>query len=149
MKIILLEPIENLGDVGTVANVKPGYAYNYLLPNGFAAIATEGALKALEAKIRSQSKKAAERKAEAVTLKEILEPLTTELKVKAGDQKIYGSVTSGQIAAALEAQHQITIDSRRLVLDKPIKDLGEYVLTYKPHPEVPMALKVQVVAEKA
>lgn len=148
MKVILLEPMENLGDVGAVVNVKPGYARNYLLPRGIATLATESNLKTLEAKIRAQAKKAAERKAEAERLKELLEPITLVLKVKAGDQKIYGSVTSREIAAALEAQHQITIDPKRLALEKPIKDLGDYTLAYKPHPEVPMTLKVSVVADK-
>ncbi|WP_027883296.1 50S ribosomal protein L9 [Meiothermus rufus] len=148
MKVILLEPMENLGDVGAVVNVKPGYARNYLLPRGLAALATESNLKTLEAKIRAQAKKAAERKAEAERLKELLEAITLVLKVRAGDQKIYGSVTSREIAAALEAEHQITIDPKRLALEKPIKDLGEYTLVYKPHPEVPMILKVQVVADR-
>lgn len=149
MKVILLEPMENLGDVGAVVNVKPGYARNYLLPRGLATLATESNLKALEAKIRAQAKKAAERKAEAERLKELLEPITLVLKVKAGDQKIYGSVTSREIAAALEAQHQISIDPKKLALEKPIKDLGDYTLAYKPHPEVPMTLKISVVADKA
>ncbi|WP_299425515.1 50S ribosomal protein L9, partial [uncultured Meiothermus sp.] len=126
MKVILLEPMENLGDVGAVINVKPGYARNYLLPRGIATLATESNLKTLEAKIRAQARKAATRKAEAERLKELLEPITLTLKVKAGDQKIYGSVTSREIATALEAQHQITIDPKRLALDKPIKDLGDY-----------------------
>lgn len=149
MKVILLEPMENLGDVGAVVNVKPGYARNYLLPRGLATLATESNLKTLEAKIRAQAKKAAERKAEAERLKELLEPITLVLKVKAGDQKIYGSVTSREIAAALEAQHQISIDPKKLALEKPIKDLGDYTLAYKLHPEVPMTLKVSVVADKA
>ncbi len=149
MKVILLEPMENLGDVGAVVNVKPGYARNYLLSRGIATLATESNLRTLEAKIRAQAKKAAERKAEAERLRELLEPITLVLKVKAGDQKIYGSVTSREIAAALEAQHQITIDPKKLALEKPIKDLGEYTLAYKPHPEVAMTLKVSVVADKA
>jgi large subunit ribosomal protein L9 len=149
MKVILLEPMENLGEVGAVVNVKPGYARNYLLPRGIATLATASNLKTLEAKIRAQAKKAATRKAEAERLKELLEPITLTLKVRAGDQKIYGSVTSREIAAALEAQHQIAIDPKRLALEKPIKDLGEYALPYKPHPEVPMTLKVSVVADKA
>ncbi|MER3481418.1 MAG: 50S ribosomal protein L9 [Meiothermus sp.] len=148
MKVILLEPMENLGDVGAVVNVKPGYARNYLLPRGLATIASESNLRALEAKIRAQAKRSAERKAEAERLKELLEPLTLTLKVKAGESKIYGSVTARDIAEALEAQHQIGIDPKRLVLEKPIKELGEYTLAYKPHPEVPINLKVSVQAIK-
>jgi len=149
MKVILLEPLENLGDVGAVVNVKPGYARNFLLPRGAATLATESNLKTLEAKIRAQAKKAALRKAEAERLKELLESISLTLKVRAGDQKIYGSVTSREIVHALEAQHQITLDPKRLVLDKPIKELGDYALAYKPHPEVPMTLKVSVVADQA
>ena len=147
MKVILLEPVENLGDVGQVVNVKPGYARNYLMPRGLAALATESNLKALEAKIRAQAKRAAERKAEAERLKEILEPITLTIKVKAGESKIYGSVTSRDIAEELEKQHEITIDPKRLQLAKPIKELGSYELVYKPHPEVSIQLKVVVESE--
>jgi large subunit ribosomal protein L9 len=94
MKVILLEPVDHLGDVGAVVNVRPGYARNYLLPRGLALLASESNLKALEAKIRAQAKRAAERKAEAERLKEILEALTLTLSVKAGETKIYGSVTA-------------------------------------------------------
>ena len=148
MKVILLEPMENLGDVGAVVNVKPGYARNYLLPRGLATLASESNLRALEAKIRAQAKRSAERKAEAERLKELLEPLTLTMKVKAGESKIYGSVTARDIAEAREGQHQIKIDPKRLVLEKPIKELGEYTLAYKPHPEVPITLKVSVQAAK-
>lgn len=140
--------MENLGDVGAVVNVKPGYARNYLLPRGLATLASESNLRALEAKIRAQAKRSAERKAEAERLKELLEPLTLTMKVKAGESKIYGSVTARDIAEALEVQHQIKIDPKRLVLEKPIKELGEYTLAYKPHPEVPITLKVSVQAAK-
>lgn len=147
MKVILLEPLENLGDVGQVVKVKPGYAKNYLLPRGLAVLATESNLKALEAKIRAQAKRLAERKAEAERLKEILENLTLTIPVRAGENKIYGSVTAKDIAEALSRQHGITIDPKRLGLEKPIKELGEYALTYKPHPEVAISLKVSVVAQ--
>jgi large subunit ribosomal protein L9 len=147
VKVILLEPLENLGDVGQVVDVKPGYARNYLLPRGLAVLATESNLKALEAKIRAQAKRLAERKAEAERLKEILENLTLTIPVRAGENKIYGSVTAKDIAEALSRQHGITIDPKRLGLEKPIKELGEYVLTYKLHPEVPISLKVSVVAQ--
>jgi len=148
VKVILLEPMENLGDVGDVVNVKPGYARNYLFPRGLAAPATPSNLKALEAKIRAQAKKAAERKAEAERLKELLEPITLKLKVKAGETKIYGSVTARDIARELEDQHGITIDPKRLQLARPIKELGAYEVLYKPHPEVPIVLKVWVLNEE-
>lgn len=146
-KVILLEPLENLGEVGQVVSVRPGYARNYLIPRGLAVLATESNLKALEAKIRAQAKRAAERKAEALRLKEILENLTLTLPVRAGETKIYGSVTGRDIAEALNRQHGIAIDPKRLQLERPIKELGEYVLVYKPHPEVPIQLKVSVVAQ--
>ncbi len=148
MKVILLEPVEKLGDVGQVVNVKPGYARNYLFPRGYAVPATESNMRALEAKIRALAKKSAERKAEAERLKEILEPITLKIKVKAGETKIYGSVTARDIARELEAQHQITIDPKRLQLSRPIKELGAYELVYKPHPEVPITLKVWVLDQE-
>ena len=109
MKVILLEPLENLGDVGQVVNVKPGYARNYLLPRGLAVSATESNLKALEAKIRAQAKRLAERKADAERLKELLENLTLTIPVRAGENKIYGSVTAKDIAEALSRQHGIPL----------------------------------------
>jgi len=148
VKVILLEPLENLGDVGDVVNVKPGYARNYLFPRGLAAPATPSNLKALEAKIRAQAKRAAERKAEAERLKEMLEPIILKLKVKSGETKIYGSVTARDIARELEAQHGITIDPKRLQLARPIKELGAYEILYKPHPEVPITLRVWVLNEE-
>ena len=105
-------------------------------------------LKALEAKIRAQARRSAERKAHAEQLREILEPITLTLRVKAGETKIYGSVTGRDLVTALEEQHQISLDPKRLALEKPIKELGNYTVTYKPHPEVPMTLKVTVVANK-
>ncbi len=147
MEVILLEPVENLGDVGQVVRVKPGYARNYLIPRGLAVLATESNRKALEAKIRAQARRLAERKAEAERLKEILEALTLTIPVRAGEAKIYGSVTAKDIAEALARQHGVEIDPKRLDLKRPIKELGEYTLTYKPHPEVPIALKVAVVAQ--
>ncbi len=67
--------------------------------------------------------------------------------MRAGENKIYGSVTAKDIAEALSRQHGITLDPKRLQLAKPIKELGEYVVPYKPHPEVPIQLKVSVVAQ--
>ena len=148
MKVILLEPVEKLGDVGEVVNVKPGYARNYLFPRGYAVPATASNMRALEAKIRALAKKSAERKAEAERLKEILEPITLKIKVKAGETKIYGSVTARDIARELEEQHGITIDPKRLQLARPIKELGAYEIVYKPHPEVPITLKVWVLNEE-
>ena len=81
-------------------------------------------------------------------MREILDPITLTLRVKAGETKIYGSVTARDLVAALEEQHQITLDPKRLALEKPIKELGSYSVAYKPHPEVPIALKVTVVANK-
>lgn len=148
MKVILLEPLENLGDVGTVVDIKPGYARNYLIPSGYVAIATSSNLRALEARIRAQAKRSAERKAEAERLRELVETLTLEVRVRAGESKIYGSVTRGDLAEAMEAQHQIHLDSRRLELVRPIKELGSYQVVYKPHPEVPITLKLVVSAQK-
>ena len=137
MKVILLEPLENLGDVGQVVDVKPGYARNYLLPRGLAVLATESNLKALEARIRAQAKRLAERKAEAERLKEILENLTLTIPVRAGETKIYGSVTAKDIAEALSRQHGVTIDPKRLALESPSRSLGSTSSPTSPTPRSP------------
>jgi len=147
MKIILLEPVENLGDVGAIVSVKPGYARNYLVPEGLALPATPGNIKILERTLQGRAKVQAERKSDAERLAEILKDVVVELTARAGEGKIYGSIGSGDIAHWLKAKRGIEIDRKRIELGRAIKNLGEYTITYKPHPEVRIPLKVVVRAE--
>ncbi len=146
MKVILLEPVSNLGTTGNVVEVKPGYARNFLVPRGLALPATQSNLKSLEAQARARVKKLEGIKAEAEKLAGQLAELVVEIKAKAGEGKIYGAITSQAVAEAVEKQSGLAIDRRKIEMGKPIKELGEYEVAYKPHPEVPIKIKLHVVA---
>jgi large subunit ribosomal protein L9 len=147
VNVILLEPVESLGEAGDVVRVRPGYARNFLVPQGLALPATEANQKELQARLIQRSKQLAERKGDAERLREILGDLAVEIRVKAGEERIYGSVGSRDIAEAIKAAFDIDIDRRKVELREPIKTLGEYAIPYRPHPEVVIDLKITVVAD--
>jgi large subunit ribosomal protein L9 len=147
MKVILKNEIDSLGLEGDTVNVAKGYARNYLIPKGFALEATNQNIKLIE----MQKKKIDERRLKAQEGAEKVRDLIAEKVInifqKAGDEeKLYGSVTTMDIAESLEKEG-ISIDRRKIVLDKPIKTLGEYEVTIKLHPKVAAKLKVIVAAE--
>ena len=146
MKIILLEPVAKLGTTGNIVEVKAGYARNFLMPRGMAATATAANLKNLEAQIRSKVKKLESQKTEAEKLAGQFAELVVELKAKAGEGKIYGAITNQMVADAVEQQTGLASDRRKIDMGKAIKDLGEYEVVYKPHPEVPIPLKLNITA---
>jgi large subunit ribosomal protein L9 len=145
-KVILLEPVVSLGTTGAIVEVKPGYARNYLVPRGIAAYATPANLKNLEAQLRAKVKRLEALKTDAEKLAGQFAELMVEVKAKAGEGKIYGTVTSQMVADAVEQQTGLAIDRRRIEMGKAIKELGEYNIVYKPHPEVPIPLKLNVTA---
>lgn len=147
MNVILLEPVEKLGEAGELVVVKPGFARNFLVPRGLALPATQANQRELDARLAQRAKQLAARKADAERLREMLTDASVEIKVRAGEERIYGSVTSRDIAEVLEKRYEIEIDRRKLELGDSIKTLGEYTVVYKPHPEVPIDLKVVVSAE--
>lgn len=149
MNVILLEPVEKLGEAGALVSVKPGFARNFLVPRGLALPATQANQRELDARLAQRAKQLAERKADAERLRELLADALIEIKVRAGDERIYGSVTSSDIAEALQERYQVEIDRRKLELGEPIKTLGEYTVVYKPHPEVPIDLKVNVSSDES
>ena len=148
MNVILLEPVEKLGEAGEMVKVKDGYARNFLIPRGVAALATKSNRAELEARLAQRAKQLSARKADAERLKEMLAEATLEIKVKAGEERIYGSVNNSDIAAALQSKYDVEVDRRKIELSNPIKMLGEYDITYKPHPEVPIELKVVIVPDE-
>ena len=147
MNVILLEPVEKLGEAGELVVVKPGFARNFLVPRGLALPATQANQRELDARLAQRAKQLAARKADAERLREMLTDASVDIKVRAGEERIYGSVTSRDIAEVLEKRYEIEIDRRKLELGDSIKTLGEYTVVYKPHPEVPIDLKVVVSAE--
>jgi large subunit ribosomal protein L9 len=147
MNVILLEPIEKLGDAGEMVKVRPGHARNFLIPQGLALPATASNRAELQARLAQRARQLSERKGDAERLREMLAEAVIEIRVKAGEERIYGSVGNRDIADAVNAAYDVEIDRRKIDLAEPIKTLGEYVVPYRPHPEVQIDLPVRVVAE--
>lgn len=147
MKVILLEDVRGTGKAGDVANVSDGYARNMLIPRGLAVEATAQNIKQLEKKKEAMAKKFAEDKAAALELKKKLEEVTVEVRTKAGkDGKVFGSVTSKDIADALN-QMGFDIDKKNIQLDSPIKATGMTDVNVKLFTEISGKVKVNVVSE--
>lgn len=147
MNVILLEPVSNLGEAGEVVRVKDGYARNWLVPQGLALPATRANQAELQARLAQRARQLAERKTDAERLKTMLADAAVEIRVKAGEERIYGSVGNKDVADALKAAYDVEIDRRKIELPEPIKTLGEYVLPYRPHPDVTIDLKVVVMSD--
>jgi large subunit ribosomal protein L9 len=146
MKLILKENIEHLGQIGDIVKVAPGYARNFLLPKGFAIEATDRNAKALDHAKRQLAYKKNKNLEAAKNLIAKLEALTIQLSHQAGEEgKLFGSVTNMEIAAFLK-DNGFDVDRKKIVLAEPIKQLGEYSVPVKIHPEIAATLKVNVVA---
>ncbi|MBQ5669878.1 MAG: 50S ribosomal protein L9 [Tidjanibacter sp.] len=145
MQVILIKDVEKLGYANDIVDVKPGYANNYLLPQGYAKVATESAKKVLAENLRQRAHKEAKILADAQALAEKIENLAFTLTAKAEEEKIFGSITSADLAAAL-AEKGIEVDRKTITLDA-VKTLGEYEATVKLHREVKATVHFSVVAE--
>lgn len=146
MQVILLEP-GRLGQTGDVVNVKPGYARNFLIPRGMATPANAANMRTLEAQLRSRKKQQEKEKAQAEDLASRLTGVAVELSVRAGEGKIYGAVTHSNVADALD-QLGFDVDRRRIEMPKTVKEIGEYDIVYRAHPEVSIPMKLVVHAQK-
>lgn len=149
MKIILIKEVENLGKVGTITNVSDGYARNFLFPRNLAIKATPGALKHQENQLLVLKAKERKIKEQAQIIAESLKGKKITIKSKAGTKgKLYGTVTTREIALTLEKETSHKIDKKKIELAEPIKQIGEYTLTIKLHPEVSVNIDLIVEAEK-
>ncbi len=146
MEVILIKDMDNLGYANDIVNVKPGYANNYLIPQGYAKAATASAKKVLAENLKQRAHKDAKILADAQALAEKIANLPLVVKVKAEEGKIFGSVTSADIAAAL-AEKEIAVDRKVISVDS-IKTVGEYEASVKLHREVKATVKISVVAEE-
>ncbi|PPL04657.1 50S ribosomal protein L9 [Parapedobacter indicus] len=147
MEVILKQDIKKLGEKDDVVTVKPGYGRNYLIPQGFAVLATESAKKVLAENIRQAQFKQDKIKKDATELAAKLEGLKLTIGAKAGETgKIFGSVNSIQIAEALRKQG-FEVDRRRITFESEPKVLGEYVANLNLHKEVKVQVPFEVVAE--
>ncbi|MDY3979954.1 MAG: 50S ribosomal protein L9 [Tidjanibacter sp.] len=145
MKVILIKDVENLGYANEIVNVKPGYANNYLLPNGMAKVATESAQKVLAENLKQRAHKDAKILADAQAVAEKIENIGFVLKAKAEEGRIFGSITAADLAEALAAKG-IEVDRKQIAVDA-IKTIGEYEAAVKLHKDVKATLKFTVEAE--
>jgi len=144
MKVILQENMENLGHIGDVVKVAPGYARNYLIPKGFAMPANEKNTKALEHAKRQLEYKKNKMLELAKGIVAKIEGLVLNLVHAAGEEgKLFGAVTNMELAEQLKA-HGLEIDRKKIVLTDPIKQIGEYSVLVKVQPDVTANLKVIV-----
>jgi len=147
MKVILRKEHEKLGQIGTIAEVKDGYARNYLIPRGIAYPATDGSMRALEEEKKQAERRSNKELKENEKLAANLDKVSLTVKMKVGeDEKLFGSVTAQMIADALKEQGY-TIDKRVIDLEEPIKALGIYTVNVKLHQSVIGKVKVWVVSE--
>ena len=148
MKVILKENIDNLGHIGDIVKVAPGYARNYLIPKGLAVEATERNAKALEHLKRQMEYKKNKVLEQAKGLAARIEAISINLAHQAGEEgKLFGSVTNMELAEHLKAQG-IEIDRKKIMLAEPLKHVGEFTATVKLHPEVSANLKVNITASE-
>ncbi|WP_298267689.1 50S ribosomal protein L9 [Geobacter sp.] len=144
MKVILKENLDNLGHIGDIVKVAPGYARNYLIPRGFAIEATEKNAKALEHAKRQLEYKRNKVLEQAKAIVAKIEALTLTVAHQAGEEgKLFGAVTNMELADLLKAQG-VDIERKKIVLAEPIKHVGEFTASVKVHPEVAATLKVVV-----
>ena len=147
MKVILRKDHDKLGQVGTVVDVKDGYARNFLIPKGLAYPATDGSMRALEEEKKQALRRQNKEQKSAEHLAGELEKVSLTLKVKVGeDEKLFGAVTSQMIADELKARG-LEIDKRIIDLEEPIKALGIYDVNVKLHQAVTGKVKIWVVRE--
>lgn len=144
MKVILLCDVKGTGKKDDIINVSDGYARNFLFPRKWAAEATPGAVKEIERKRAAEAKLEAERRAEAQKTADSLKGKTVVLKVKCGEKgRLYGSITSQEIADALKAQHNVEIDKRKIECEK-VPQVGEYPITLTLYTGIKAAMKLSV-----
>ncbi len=147
MKVILLEDVRSLGKKGDLVKVNDGYARNYIIPKKLGVEATNKSINDLKLKKASEAKKAQELYEAALAFKEDVKDKSVTIPIRAGEGgRVFGSVSSKEIASAWKEQLGIEIDKKKLVQEEAIKALGVYNVPYRVHPKVTAELKVRVVA---
>ncbi len=145
MKVIMLKDDKKIGKKGEVVNAKDGYARNFLIPRGIALEATPENLKHLEREKQKLKEAESENLKKALLLKDEIEKKVAEIEIKAGENgKLFGSVTSKEIAQAFMNQHKIDFDKKKIDLKDPIKNVGTHEIPVKLHTEVTAMIKVTV-----
>jgi large subunit ribosomal protein L9 len=148
MDVILREDVEKLGTRGQLVKVTPGYARNFLLPQRLAVAATESNKKIVEQERQAHLRREAKEVSDASDLGKMMADVSVTISQKAGENdQLFGSVTSKDIAEALEKQGY-TIDRRKILLDEPIRTLGDFKVPLRLHREVTTEIAVHVAKEE-
>jgi large subunit ribosomal protein L9 len=146
VKVILRADVDDVGKKGDIVDVADGFGRNYLVPKGFALKATPGNVQQAASMRRSRDIRDAKDRGAAEEVASALVPKVVTVKAKAGAEgRLFGSVTSSDVAAAVQAQTGIELDRRKLHLDEPIKSLGTHQVPTRLHPEVEFVITVEVV----
>ena len=149
MEVILLKDVPRLGRAGELRNVAPGYARNYLVPEGLATLVTKGALKQLELQSQAEARRNRQLEAQAREFAAQLEGVTLTLTAKTGEKdRLYGSITSGDIADALESEIGKSVDRRKSELEEPIRELGTYSVPFKLLSDLAPTIVVEVIKKE-
>ena len=149
MKVVLRTDLDKVGKRGDIVDVADGFARNFLLPKGHAILASSGVAAQANAMRRARDLKDAKDRESAEVIARKLVPMVIRIPARAGsgDQaKLFGSITTADIAAAVEEQAKVTIDRRRLHLDEPIQSLGTHEVPVKLHSDVEFRITVEVTA---
>ena len=145
MKVILRSNVEGVGYTGDVVEVANGYAQNFLMPKGLAMRATEGAVSQAAAMKRSRDLQDLKQREVAEEAAQRLEAVSISIEARVGqDDQLYGSVTTSDIAEAVQAQTGIELDRRNMSLEEPIRHLGTHQVEMRLHPEVRAQLTIEV-----
>lgn len=145
MKVILNQDVKGQGKKGDMINVSDGYARNFLLPKGLATEATKSAINEMKGKADAKAYREEKELEAAKELAAKIEAVSVTIESKSGENgKLFGSITSGDVADALKMQGHIVVDKKKIVLHDPIKSVGEYQLPVKVHAGVSATLKVTV-----
>lgn len=146
VKLILREDVSNLGEAGELVTVRPGYARNFLLPQGKAILATAASIKELEHHQKVVADRLARERKGQLAERDRIQNLQLEFAMQAGEEgKLFGSVTAAQIAEQLEAKG-VTVDRRKIQLEEPIKEVGDHSVPIKLWKDVTANVKVKVTA---
>ena len=145
MKVILLKDVKGTGKKGEVKEVSDGYARNFLIKKGVAVEASQANMKELDEKEKSKERKALIEYEEAVLLGKQMEEINVQIEVKAGGGgRLFGSITSKEIAEQLKKQKNLDIDKRKILMDEPIRTLGSTFVEIKLHQKVTTKIRVDV-----
>ena len=147
MKVILQQDVQGSGKKGDIIQVSDGYAINFLLPKGLAIEASANNINTMKSKKDAEEHRKSREIDDAKKLADKLSGLTVHLRVKAGENgKLFGSITSKELAQALENEHHITIDKKKFHVPDPIKILGTLQVSIRVYPEISANIKVEIIS---